>query len=245
MYIIPNVFGAKMQSDNKNELIDLHSARGEMYAFLGRVYANVPNDEFYQMLEAIYNKLEILVEQTNNEKLSSGVKGLKAFLEKRNSLQGEDRASFDMETLRHYTTLLGLTTSIPTDESIYTSVEHREKMDAYDKMINLFKYYGYKKRQDISENEDFISYELLFMSHLAYSLSELIKKGDNETYEKYFNGQISFHSNHFDKWIYEFFRRVEENNVESERLYKYLAQISSGFIQEDKLLLNELASSDN
>ena len=26
-------------------------------------------------------------------------------------------------------------------------------MDAYDKMINLFKYYVYKKRQDISENE--------------------------------------------------------------------------------------------
>ena len=40
-----------MQSENKKELIELHSARGEMYAFLGRVYANVPNDEFYQMLK--------------------------------------------------------------------------------------------------------------------------------------------------------------------------------------------------
>ena len=234
-----------MQSENKKELIELHSARGEMYAFLGRVYANVPNDEFYQMLKKIYNKLEILVEQTDNEKLTSGVKGLKEFLEKRSSLKGEDLASFDLDTLRHYTTLFGLTTSIPTDESIYTSVEHRERMDAYDKMINLFKYYGYKKRQDISENEDFISYELLFMSHLAYSSSELVKKGDEETYEKYFKGQLSFHNNHFDKWVYEFFKRVEEKDIENERLYKYLAQISSGFIHEDKELLEELNSSNN
>lgn len=239
------MFGAKMQSENKKELIELHSARGEMYAFLGRVYANVPNDEFYQMLKKIYSKLEILVKQTDNEKLTSGVKGLKEFLEKRSSLKGEELTSFDLETLRHYTTLFGLTTSIPTDESIYTSVEHRERMDAYDKMINLFKYYGYKKRQDISENEDFISYELLFMSHLAYSSSELVKKGDEETYEKYFKGQVSFHNNHFDKWVYEFFKRVEEKDIENERLYKYLAQISSGFIHEDKLLLEELNSSNN
>lgn len=239
------MFGAKMQSENKKELIELHSARGEMYAFLGRVYANVPNDEFYQMLKKIYNKLEILVKQTDNEKLTSGVKGLKEFLEKRSSLKGEELTSFDLETLRHYTTLFGLTTSIPTDESIYTSVEHRERMDAYDKMINLFKYYGYKKRQDISENEDFISYELLFMSHLAYSSSELVKKGDDETYQKYFKGQVSFHNNHFDKWVYEFFKRVEEKDIENERLYKYLAQISSGFIHEDKLLLEELNSSNN
>ncbi len=234
-----------MQSENKKELIELHSARGEMYAFLGRVYANVPNDEFYQMLKKIYSKLEILVEQTDNEKLTSGVKGLKEFLEKRSSLKGEELTSFDLETLRHYTTLFGLTTSIPTDESIYTSVEHRERMEAYDKMINLFKYYGYKKRQDISENEDFISYELLFMSHLAYSSSELVKKGDDETYQKYFKGQVSFHNNHFDKWVYEFFKRVEEKDIENERLYKYLAQISSGFIHEDKLLLEELNSSNN
>lgn len=234
-----------MQSENKKELIELHSARGEMYAFLGRVYANVPNDEFYQMLKKIYSKLEILVEQTDNEKLTSGVKGLKEFLEKRSSLKGEELTSFDLDTLRHYTTLFGLTTSIPTDESIYTSVEHRERMDAYDKMINLFKYYGYKKRQDISENEDFISYELLFMSHLAYSSSELVKKGDEETYEKYFKGQLSFHNNHFDKWVYEFFKRVEEKDIENERLYKYLAQISSGFIHEDKELLEELNSSNN
>lgn len=239
------MFGAKMQSENKKELIELHSARGEMYAFLGRVYANVPNDEFYQMLKKIYNKLEILVKQTDNEKLTSGVKGLKEFLDKRSSLKGEELASFDLETLRHYTTLFGLTTSIPTDESIYTSVEHRERMEAYDKMINLFKYYGYKKRQDISENEDFISYELLFMSHLAYSSSELVKKGDEETYEKYFKGQLSFHNNHFDKWVYEFFKRVEEKDIENEILYKYLAQISSGFIHEDKELLEELNSSNN
>lgn len=239
------MFGAKMQSENKKELIELHSARGEMYAFLGRVYANVPNDEFYQMLKKIYSKLEILVEQTDNEKLTSGVKGLKEFLEKRSSLKWEELTSFDLETLRHYTTLFGLTTSIPTDESIYTSVEHRERMDAYDKMINLFKYYGYKKRQDISENEDFISYELLFMSHLAYSSSELVKKGDDETYQKYFKGQVSFHNNHFDKWVYEFFKRVEEKDIENERLYKYLAQISSGFIHEDKELLEELNSSNN
>lgn len=234
-----------MQLENKKELIELHSARGEMYAFLGRVYANVPNDEFYQMLNKMYEKLEILAKQVGNENISSGIKGLKEFLDKRRTLKGEELALFDLETLRHYTMLFGLATSIPTDESIYTSVEHRERMDSYDKMINLFKYYGYKKRQDISENEDFISYELLFMSHLAYSSAELVQKDDEATYKKYFKGQVSFHNNHFDKWVYEFFRRVEEKEIENEILYKYLAQISSGFIYEDKLLLEELDSSNH
>ena len=37
----------------------------------------------------------------------------------------------------------------------------------------------------------------------------------------------------------------ETKEVENEILYKYLAQISSGFIHEDKLLLEELNSSNN
>ena len=81
-----------MQLENKKELIKLHSTRGEMYAFLGRVYANVPNDEFYQMLNKIYEKLEILVTQVDNENLSSGVKGLKEFLDKRKALKGDELA---------------------------------------------------------------------------------------------------------------------------------------------------------
>ena len=68
---------------------------------------------------------------------------------------------------------------------------------------------------------------------------------DNKEYSNLISEQLNFHKNHFDKWIYHFYDKVIEQKIIESRLYKYIAEFSKGFIQEDKLLLEELNSSNN
>jgi TorA maturation chaperone TorD len=133
-----------------------------------------------------------------------------------------------------------LTKSIPLDESFYTSPEHRERGDSYDEMKVLFNKYGIKKIANIPENEDFVSYEFLFMSKLAYRCSELAGRGEFERYEAYLKEQRDFHINHFDKWIFDFFKRIYGFGIQGETLYKNLALLAQGFINEDKPALEAL-----
>lgn len=232
-----------MSSDsNAATLKNIHSARGEFYLFLSRMFGNSPSGESYRMLSEMSAGLQEFKDNTDNADIINGKDGIVAFLNKRGSLKGDELAEFDFETARHYTTMFCLTTSIPTDESIYTSPEHREKLDSYDKMKALFRKYGVKKTDRLSENEDFISYEFIFMSKLAFDCAEFIDTNNSDDYKKYLKEQYLFHINHLDKWIYEFFSRTVNFGIENENLYKYIAVLASGFIAEDKATLKELSA---
>ena len=66
--------------------------------------------------------------------------------------------------------------------------------------------------------------------------------------DEYYNlilEQFNFHKNHFDKWIYHFYDKLIEQKIIESKLYRYIAEFSKGFIREDKLLLEELNSSNN
>ncbi len=228
---------------NIDMLKNIHTARGEMYSFLCRMFSNVPNEEFYQMLSEMSVKLKTLVENTENADIINGAKGILEFVEHRNSISSKLRSEFDLEISRHYTSMFCLTNSIPTDESIYTSPQNLDRQDAYDNMVALLNKYGIKKVSSIPENDDFIGYELLFMSRLAYACVKLLEDGDEEKYGLLIKEQLDFHINHFDKWVYTFFHNViNYNKIEGERLYKYFAHLGKGFLEEDKLSLEEFAS---
>ncbi len=230
-----------MPLDNEAGMLkNIHSARGEFYAFLSRLFSNVPDDELYQMLADMSPKLKMLAESSDSREIKTGADGIIAFIERRNSLSGKALSAFDVERSRHYTTMLCLTKSIPTDESIYTSPEHRERGDSYDKVIALYKRYGFGKTTKIPENEDFVGYELLFMSKLAYDCAEFIEADKTEEYKKWLKAQYDFHVNHFDKWIYDFYNTVINYGIEGELLYKYFAHLARGFSREDKATLEEM-----
>lgn len=232
-----------MTTDPNIEMLqNVHTARGEFYSFLSKLFCNVPDDNLYSLLMEMSPKLKTLAENTDNNNLKTGVQGIVDFLNKRNALSGKELSDFDLDTSRHYTSMFCLTSSIPTDESVYTSVEHRPREESYDKMVALFSKYGMKKTNDIPENEDFISYELLFMSRLAYACVKLLENGDEENYGLLIKEQLDFHTNHFDKWVYTFFHNViNYNKIEGERLYKYFGHLGKGFLEEDKLSLEEFA----
>jgi TorA maturation chaperone TorD len=221
------------------KLKEIHSARGEFYAFLSRVFSNVPDDNMYQMLNEISQKLQMLAEESDNENIRAGTEGITDFLKKRNSLSSQELPEFDLDRARHYTTLLCLKTSVPADESIYTSFDHMERSGSYDELLELFGKYKMRKA-DIPENEDFIGYELLFMSKLAYDCAKFIVNDEADTYNERLKAQYNFHLEHMDKWIYDFFTAIIRFGIEDEILYKFCACFALGFIQEDKIALEEL-----
>ena len=231
-----------MSSENKEALKNIHLARGEVYSFFARVFANVPDDEFYTMTSVMGEKLVALGEETGNGDIKSGTTQLLGFLSERNSLSGKERNDFDVETARGYTFLFCLPKSIPVDESHYTSDEHRERDKSWVDMVRLFDRYGMQKTKRISENEDFISYELLFMAKLSNDLADCIENGDDAKYGELLQAQYDFHINHFDKWIGSFFGNVINSTIETRKFYGPLARIAFGFITEDKAALKELVN---
>jgi TorA maturation chaperone TorD len=221
------------------KLKKIHSARGEVYAFLSRVFSNVPDDGMYQMLSEISPKLKMLAKDSDNEDIKAGTEGITDFLKKRNSLSSQELPEFDLDRARHYTTLLCLKTSVPADESIYASSDHMERGKPYDELLELFGKYKMRKA-DIPENEDFIGYELLFMSKLAYDCAEFTASGEAGNYKEWLRAQRGFHTEHMDKWMYKFFADIIRFGIEDEILYKFCACFALGFIQEDRRALEEL-----
>ena len=230
-----------MSLDNET-LKNIHSARGEFYAFFSRLFSNVPNNELYQMLSDISPKLKSLAGNTENMEIKTGAEGIIDFLEKRNALSGVSLSDFDLERARHYTAMFCMPKSIPTDESVYTSPEHMERQNSHDQVIALFKKYNMWKTNKFTENEDFIGYELLFLSKLAYDCAEFIKAGKADDYRERLQAQYDFHINHTDKWLYDFYNTVINYGIEDEILYKYFANLARGFMREDKLTLSEMLS---
>lgn len=229
-----------MSLEEKEALKNIHLARGEMYSFFARVFSNVPDDDFYAMAQVMSKKLLLLGEETGNGDIQSGAEEFASYLEERSKLEGKELSEFDVSAARSYTFLFCLPKSIPVDESNYTSGEHRERDESWADMVRLFDRYGMQKTKRISENEDFISYELLFMAKLSNDLSECIEKGEDSRYIELVQAQSDFHKYHFDKWIPSFFGNVINSKVETKKFYSSLARIAYGYIQEDKAALKEL-----
>lgn len=215
-------------------LQSVHTARAEFYMFLGRIFSNVPDSEFYQMLSDMRPKLQTLADSTDNEDIIKGAGAVISFIDKRSELSGKDLSEFDLDMARNYTGLFCLTTSVPTDESVYTNPQHYEKHDSFDQMRALFRKYGIEKSEKLAENDDFVSYEFIFMARLASVCAA------NVTDKACLEEQYNFHLNHFDKWIYDFFGRILDFKIADDEFYKAAALLGRGFLREDKSVLEEL-----
>jgi TorA maturation chaperone TorD len=233
-----------VQHGEKRVLRTVHSARDEFYSFLCRVFGSIPDKEFYRILSEMPAKLGDFIASSGNQDMLDAEKGIKSFLDERSALSGRELLDFELEVLGNYTAMFRLTKSIPMDESFYTSPECREKGKAYEEMIALFRRYGIRKIGKIPENEDFVSYEFLFMSKLACSCSKFAGSGKFDKYEVCLKEQVDFHTNHFDRWIYHFFELVIASGIGSEKIYKHLARLGRGFLKEDKLALTALVLSE-
>lgn len=228
-----------MESSLKNEI---HSARGSIYLFLRNCLYDMPNETFYKMMEDMLSQLSQIVNESENADMKNGYNGMLQFINIRKNLSGKELDELNLHISREYTSCLCLPGTAQQEESYYISEDHILKQESNDDMIKLFHKYGFALSAELQADYDNVCIELAFMSKLAYMSADT--EDDNE-YSKLILEQLDFHKNHFDKWIYHFYDKLIEQKIIESKLYKYIAEFSKGFIHEDKLLLEELNSSNN
>lgn len=228
-----------MESSLKNEI---HSARGSIYLFLRNCLYDMPNETFYKMMEDMLSQLSQIVNESENADMKNGYNGMLQFINIRKNLSGKELDELNLHISREYTSCLCLPGTAQQEESYYISEDHILKQESNDDMIKLFHKYGFALSAELQADYDNVCIELAFMSKLAYMSAET---EDETEYSKLILEQLDFHKNHFDKWIYHFYDKLIEQKIIESKLYKYIAEFSKGFIHEDKLLLEELNSSNN
>lgn len=228
-----------MESSLKNEI---HSARGSIYLFLRNCLYDMPNETFYKMMEEMLSQLSQIVNESENADMKNGYNGMLQFMNTMKALSGKELDDLNLHISREYTSCLCLPGTAQQEESYYISEDHILRQESNDDMIKLFHKYGFALSAELQADYDNVCIELAFMSKLAYMSADT--EDDNE-YSKLILEQLDFHKNHFDKWIYHFYNKLIEQKIIESKLYKYIAEFSKGFIHEDKLLLEELNSSNN
>lgn len=228
-----------MESSLKNEI---HSARGSIYLFLRNCLYNMPNETFYKMIEDMLSQLSQIVNESENTDMKKGYNGMLQFINIRKNLSGNELDELNLHISREYTSCLCLPGTAQQEESYYISEDHILRQESNDDMIKLFHKYGFALSAELQADYDNVCIELAFMSKLAYMSADT---EDETEYYKLILEQLDFHKNHFDKWIYHFYNKLIEQKIIESKLYKYIAEFSKGFIHEDKLLLEELNSSNN
>ena len=220
------------------EITNIHNARGRIYAFLSNVYLNQPDNDFYKMLSEILPQLKELA--AYNENINNGVTLLDKFLQVKASLKGKEADEFELDVQRHYTGIMCLPNVAPQEESFYTSKDHLLNQESHDEMVALLNKYQLVLDKKYGLYYDHISVEFKFMSYLAYMTAE--KVSYSTLYTGLINEQLDFFTNHFDKWVEEFFNKVLFACGEDELLYRSLVYIARGYLSEDKNLLQQLLS---
>ena len=142
--------------------------------------------------------------------------------------------------MRKYTSIMCLPNVAPQEESFYTSKDHLLNQESHDEMVALLNKYQLVLDKKYGLYYDHISVEFKFMSYLAYLSAE--KVSDSTLYTGLLNEQLDFYTNHFDKWVEEFFNKVLFACGEDELLYRSLVYIARGYLYEDKNLLQQLLS---
>lgn len=228
-----------MEGFLKNEV---HLSRGNIYLFLKNCLSDIPSVAFYEMIENMLHQLENIVQGSDNIDMQEGYQGMLDFITERNKLSSNELDELDLYISREYTSCLCIPGIAPQEESYYISEEHILKQESNDDMIKLFYRYGFALSENIQADYDNVCIELTFISRLAYMSADTT---DEEEYKNLMLEQLNFHINHFDKWIYQFYNKIIEQKVIVSKLYKYIAMFSKGFIQEDKLLLQDLREHSN
>lgn len=228
--------------ENNKKLNEINTARGSIYLFLHNCILNLPDDNFYTMLNAMIKQLSEIYTLTDNKNIIAGYDGIKKFIEHRKTTTGSELDTLNLGISREYTTYFCLPSIAPQEESYYTSEDHMLHQKANDDVMKLFNKYGFAIDSQVNLDYDNVCMEFAFMSKLSFLTAE--EKDEIKIYDLV-KEQYDFHINHFDKWIYTYLDKIISINMIESRLYKYIALFSKGFIEEDKLLLEELNSINN
>ena len=158
----------------KIENIDMHKGREVIYAVLSNIFLNMPSDELFANVEAVFSLFEL--DDNADKMMADSLKAVQDFIKSRNTLKVEEKKQFDDKVLHDYTRIFCLSDSVPVAESIYLSPSHLTMQEETGKVYYIYKSCNFDMKHTSNEPHDHISYELMFMSYLSKGIAQNIEK---------------------------------------------------------------------
>ncbi len=223
----------------KIENIDMHKGREVIYAVLSNIFFNMPSDELFANVEAVFSLFEL--DDNADKMMADSLKAVQDFIKSRNTLKVEEKKQFDNKVLHDYTRLFCLSDSVPVAESIYLSPSHLTMQEETGKVYYIYKSCNFDMKHTSNEPHDHISYELMFMSYLSKGIAQNIEKGDKKQVNSLLHLQKMFLEEHLLKWV-EMFSKSVIGFVESVSFYAPACYFMMGFLKYDFEIVNESLS---
>ncbi len=223
----------------KIENIDMHKGREVIYAVLSNIFLNMPSDELFANVEAVFSLFEL--DDNADKIMADSLKAVQDFIKSRNTLKVEEKKQFDDKVLHDYTRIFCLSDSVPVAESIYLSPSHLTMQEETGKVYYIYKSCNFDMKHTSNEPHDHISYELMFMSYLSKGIAQNIEKGDKKQVNSLLHLQKMFLEEHLLKWV-EMFSKSVIGFVESVSFYAPACYFMMGFLKYDFEIVNESLS---
>ena len=223
----------------KIENIDMHKGREVIYAVLSNIFLNMPSDELFANVEAVFSLFEL--DDNADKMMADSLKAVQDFIKSRNTLKVEEKKQFDDNVVLFYTRIFCLSDSVPVAESIYLSPSHLTMQEETGKVYYIYKSCNFDMKHTSNEPHDHISYELMFMSYLSKGIAQNIEKGDKKQVNSLLHLQKMFLEEHLLKWV-EMFSKSVIGFVESVSFYAPACYFMMGFLKYDFEIVNESLS---
>ena len=223
----------------KIENIDMHKGREVIYAVLSNIFLNMPSDELFANVEAVFSLFEL--DDNADKMMADSLKAVQDFIKSRNTLKVEEKKQFDDKVLHDYTRIFCLSDSVPVAESIYLSPSHLTMQEETGKVYYIYKSCNFDMKHTSNEPHDHITYELMFMSYLSKGIAQNIEKGDKKQVNSLLHLQKMFLEEHLLKWV-EMFSKSVIGFVESVSFYAPACYFMMGFLKYDFEIVNESLS---
>ena len=223
----------------KIENIDMQKGREVIYAVLSNIFLNMPSDELFANVEAVFSLFEL--DDNADKMMADSLKAVQDFIKSRNTLKVEEKKQFDDKVLHDYTRIFCLSDSVPVAESIYLSPSHLTMQEETGKVYYIYKSCNFDMKHTSNEPHDHISYELMFMSYLSKGIAQNIEKGDKKQVNSLLHLQKMFLEEHLLKWV-EMFSKSVIGFVESVSFYAPACYFMMGFLKYDFEIVNESLS---
>ena len=228
-----------MNSGIENIDVDMHKGREVIYATLSNIFLNMPTDELFANVEAVFSSFEL--EDSADKMMKDGLKAVQDFIKSRNALNSEEKKQFDDKVLHDYTRLFCLGDSVPVSESTYLSPSHLTMQEETGKVFYIYKSCNFDMKHTSNEPNDHIAYELMFMSYLSKGIAQNIVKGDMEQVNSLLHLQKMFLEEHLLKWV-EMFSKAVIGFAESVSFYAPVCYFMIGFLKDDFEMVKESLS---
>ncbi len=206
------------------------SGRLSTYRMLARLYEREMDEEYLAELKKMRCPIN-----TGNEHIDKGYKLFHSYLSHvwERSLEELQR---DYMTVFIGANTTGHAAAYP-NESVHTSPDRLVMQDSRDEVLAIYNAAGFKNSENWTAGEDHIALELEFMARMAERAAQASAKGENEKAATYLMTSHHFLCDHLLAWVPELSRDMQK--FAQTDFYCALAELTLGFIEEDKDFLEE------